>query len=221
MQRPIRILLADDHAIVRAGYRHLLERQTGLEVIAEADNAQDAYRLYRELQPDIFITDISMPGASGLDAIRRILTVAPEACILVFSMHVSPDFAQVALQAGAKGYITKSSSPDVLLRAIPETLAGRRILSPDIAKILAMARMSGKKTPLAELTPREFDLLRMLITSGDIEQIGAALHLSPKTIQNLHYQIKRKLGVSSDIEMTKLALSWGLGDEVNAGASAV
>ena len=101
MQRPIRILLADDHAIVRAGYRHLLERQVGLEVIAEADNTQDAYRLYRELQPDIFITDISMPGASGLDAIRRILTVAPEACILVFSMHVSPDFAQAALQAGA------------------------------------------------------------------------------------------------------------------------
>lgn len=210
MKTLIRILLADDHAIVRAGYRHLLERQPGLEVVAEADNAQDAYLLYRQLQPDIFITDISMPGASGLDAIRRILSTAPEARILVFSMHVSPDFALAALAAGAKGYITKSSSPDVLLRAIPEALAGRQILSPDIAKILALARMSGKKTPLQELTPREFDILRLLIASGDIEQIGAALHLSPKTVQNLHYQIKRKLGVGSDIELTKLALSWGL-----------
>lgn len=211
MPTPIRILLADDHAIVRAGYRHLLERQPGLEVVAEADNAQDAYLLYRQLQPDIFITDISMPGASGLDAIRRILGAAPGACILVFSMHVSPDFALAALEAGAKGYITKSSSPDVLLRAIPEALAGRRILSPDIAKILALARMSGKKTPLQDLTPREFDILRLLIASSDIEEIGAALHLSPKTVQNLHYQIKRKLGVGSDIELTKLALSWGLG----------
>ena len=211
MKTPIRILLADDHAIVRAGYRHLLERQPGFEVVAEADNAQDAYLLYRQLQPDIFITDISMPGASGLDAIRRILSAAPEARILVFSMHVSPDFALAALEAGAKGYITKSSSPDVLLRAIPEALAGRRILSPDIAKILALAKISGKKTPLQELTPREFDILRLLISTGDIEQIGAALHLSPKTVQNLHYQIKRKLGVGSDIELTKLALSWGLG----------
>lgn len=210
MQTPIRILLADDHAIVRAGYRHLLERQPGFDVVGEADNAQDAYLRYRQLQPDIFITDISMPGASGLDAIRRILNTAPDARILVFSMHVSPDFALAALAAGAKGYITKSSSPDVLLRAIPEALAGRQILSPDIAKILALARMSGKKTPLQELTPREFDILRLLIASGDIEQIGTALHLSPKTVQNLHYQIKRKLGVGSDIELTKLALSWGL-----------
>lgn len=211
MKAPIRLLLADDHAIVRAGYRHLLERQPGLEVVGEADNAQDAYLLYRQLQPDVFITDISMPGASGLDAIRRILGGAPAARILVFSMHVSPDFALAALEAGAKGYITKSSSPDVLLRAIPEALAGRRILSPDIARILALARMSGKKTPLQDLTPREFDILRLLISTGDIEQIGAALHVSPKTVQNLHYQIKRKLGVGSDIELTKLALSWGLG----------
>ena len=211
MKTPIRILLADDHAIVRAGYRHLLERQPGFEVVGEVDNAQDAYLLYRQLQPDVFITDISMPGASGLDAIRRILGAAPEARILVFSMHVSPDFALAALDAGAKGYITKSSSPDVLLRAIPEALAGRRILSPDIARILALARLSGKKTPLQDLTPREFDILRLLISTGDSEQIGAALHLSPKTVQNLHYQIKRKLGVGSDIELTKLALSWGLG----------
>lgn len=211
MQPPIRILLADDHAIVRAGYRHLLERQAGLEVVAETDNAQDAYLLYRKLQPDIFITDISMPGPSGLDAIRRVLVVAPEARILVFSMHVSPDFAQAALQAGASGYITKSSSPDVLLRAIPQALAGRQTLSPDIAQILALARLSGEKTPLQKLTPREFDILCMLMSARDAEQIGSALHLSAKTVQNLHYQIKHKLGVGSDIELTKLALSWGLG----------
>lgn len=210
MRASIRILLADDHAIVRAGYRHLIERQSGMKVVGETDNAQDAYLLHRQLQPDIFITDISMPGASGLDAICRILATSAEARILVFSMHVSPDIALAALEAGAKGYITKSSSPDVLLRAIPEALAGRRTLSPDIAKILALARVSDQKTPLQDLTPREFDILRMLISTVEIEQIATTLHLSPKTIQNLHYQIKRKLGVTSDIELTRLAIRWGL-----------
>ena len=189
----------------------MLERQAGFAVVAATDNAQDAYLLHRKLQPDIFITDISMPGASGLDAIRRILNAPPEARILVFSMHVSPDFAQAALQAGAMGYITKSSSPDGLLRAIPEALAGRQTLSPDIAKMLALAKMAGQKSPLQDLTPGEFDLLRRLISTGDIEQIGATLHLSPKTVQNLDYQIKRKLGVSSDTELTKRAIGWGIG----------
>lgn len=211
MTPPVRILLADDHAIVRAGYRHLLERQPGMEVVGEADNAQDAYLLYRELLPDIFITDISMPGPSGLEAILRVLSVDPNARILVFSMHISPDFAQAALKAGVKGYITKSSAPDVLLRAITEALAGRQTLSPDIAQILALAKFSSKQTLLHELTPREFDILCMLMSTSEINQIAVSLHLSQKTVRNLHYQIKRKLGVTSDIELTKLALSWGMG----------
>jgi two-component system, NarL family, invasion response regulator UvrY len=129
---------------------------------------------------------------------------------LVFSMHVSPDLALAALRAGALGYVTKSSPPDVLLRAIADVLAGRNALSPDIAQALALARLSGQRRPLEDLTPREFDVLCMLVSPASEQEIAQRLHLSVKTIHNLHYQIKSKLDVASDIELTRLAISWGL-----------
>jgi DNA-binding NarL/FixJ family response regulator len=208
---PVRLLLADDHAIVRAGYRHLLDRQERYAVVAEAASADEAYALYREHLPDVVITDLSMPGASGLEAIKRILVVDAAARVLVFSMHVSPDFALAALRAGALGYVTKSSPPDVLLRAIADVLARRQVLSPDIAQPLALARLGGRRQLLEELTPREFDVLCMLISPASAHEIAQRLHLSAKTVHNVHYQIKSKLGVDSDIELTRLALSWGLG----------
>ncbi|MDB5976727.1 MAG: DNA-binding response regulator [Nevskia sp.] len=206
----VRLLLADDHAIVRAGYRHLLERQVRIEVVAEAGTAEEAYAQFRLHRPDLVVTDLAMPGASGLEVIQRILRAEAGARVLVFSMHVSPDIALAALRAGALGYVTKSSPPDVLLRAIDEVLAGRQVLSPDIAQALALARLPGQRRPLEELTPREFDVLCMLVSPASVLDIAQRLHLSPKTVQNLHYQIKDKLGVESDIELTRLALSWGL-----------
>lgn len=206
----VRLLLADDHAIVRAGYRHLLERQVRTSVVAEAGTAEEAYAQFRLHRPDLVVTDLAMPGASGLEVIQRILRAEAGARVLVFSMHVSPDIALAALRAGALGYVTKSSPPDVLLRAIDEVLAGRQVLSPDIAQALALARLPGQRRPLEELTPREFDVLCMLVSPASVQDIAQRLHLSPKTVQNLHYQIKDKLGVESDIELTRLALSWGL-----------
>ena len=125
-------------------------------------------------------------------------------------MHLSPDLALAALRAGAAGYVTKSSPPDVLLRAIADVLAGRHVLSPDISQALALARLSGRRRPLEDLTAREFDILCMLVSPASVQEIAQRLHLSIKTIHNLHYQIKNKLGVDSDIELTRLALSWGL-----------
>ena len=206
---PVRLLLVDDHAIVRAGYRHLLERRNGYCVVGEAASAEQAYLQYRRHHPDALIIDVAMPGASGLEAIQRILQSDPGARVLVFSMHVSPDFAMAALRAGALGYVTKSSTPDVLLRAIAEVLQRRQVLSPDIAQALALARLADRR-PLELLTPREFDVLCMLIAPTGAHDIAKRLHLSVKTVQNLHYQIKDKLGVASDIELTRLALSWGL-----------
>ncbi len=206
----VRLLLADDHAIVRAGYRHLLERQDRYVVVAEAQTAAEAYALFQQHRPDVIVTDLTMPGASGLEAIQRILRVDAAARVLVFSMHVSPDFAVAALRAGALGYVTKSSPPDVLLRALADVLAGRRALSPDIAQALALGRMSEHRRPLEQLTPREFDVLCLLVAPVGVPEIAHRLHLSVKTVHNLHYQIKAKLGADSDIELTRLALSWGL-----------
>lgn len=160
MSEPARVglLLADDHAIVRAGYRHLLERQDRYEVVAEAESADEAYVLFRKHRPDLVITDLAMPGSSGLEAIQRILRAEASARVLVFSMHVSPDFAIAALRAGALGYVTKSSPPDVLLRAIAEVLKGNRALSPDIAQALTLSRLTEERRPLQDLTPREFDV---------------------------------------------------------------
>jgi DNA-binding NarL/FixJ family response regulator len=205
-----RLLLVDDHAIVRAGYRHLLERQERFTVIGEAASADEAYAMFRLHRPDVVITDLTMPGSSGLEAIQRILRAEPAARVLVFSMHVSPDLALAALRAGALGYVTKSSPPDVLLRAVADVLAGRNALSPDISQALALARLAGRRRPLEDLTPREFDVLCMLVSPASVHDIAQRLHLSIKTIHNLHYQIKTKLGVDSDIELTRLAMSWGL-----------
>jgi DNA-binding NarL/FixJ family response regulator len=205
-----RLLLVDDHAIVRAGYRHLLERQERFTVIGEASTADEAYAMFRQHRPDVVITDLSMPGSSGLEAIQRILRADAAARVLVFSMHVSPDLALAARRAGALGYVTKSSPPDVLLRAIADVLVGRNALSPDIAQALALARLAGRRRPLEDLTPREFDVLCMLVAPASVHDIAQRLHLSIKTIHNLHYQIKAKLGVDSDIELTRLAMSWGL-----------
>jgi DNA-binding NarL/FixJ family response regulator len=206
----VRLLLADDHAIVRAGYRHLLDRQERFTVIGEAATADEAYALFCQHRPDVVITDLAMPGASGLEAIQHILRADAAARVLVFSMHVSPDFALAALRAGALGYITKSSPPDVLLRAIADVAAGRQVLSPDIAQALALARLPGQRRPLEDLTPREFDVLCMLVAPASVQEIAQRLHLSVKTVHNLHYQIKSKLGVSSDFELARLTMSWGL-----------
>lgn len=203
--RPIKIMLVDDHAIVREGYRALLERQADMQVVAEASDGEEAYHRFKECSPDVVIIDLSMPGQGGLEAIRRIHHRQPNARILVFSMHQNAVFALQATRAGAKGYVTKSSPPEVLLRAVYEVHQGKLALSPDIAQALAVSKLGGEHEALAELSPREFEILRLLVEAQSTEVIATALHLSPKTVANCHYQIKRKLGASTDIELVRLA----------------
>ncbi len=204
--KPIRILLVDDHAIVREGYRSLLEKQPRMRIVGEAENGNQACELARAEMPDVIIMDLSMPGQGGLEAISRIRQRIPEARILVFSMHQRPEFAIQATRAGARGYVSKSSSPEVLIRAVYEVHEGRHALSPDIAQALALSKLGGEHGPLEELTVREFEILRMLVGAQSTEEIARALHISPKTVSNSHYQIKSKLGVATDIELVRLAL---------------
>ncbi|MDD4915487.1 MAG: response regulator transcription factor [Methylococcales bacterium] len=202
----IGILLVDDHAIVREGYRALLAKQPDLQLLAEAEEGMEAYRLFKQCAPDVVVMDISMPGMGGLELISRIKQRCEQARILVFSMHQNPLFALQATRAGALGYVTKSSPPEVLLRAIREVYGHRLYLSDDIARLLALEKIGSERLALETLTAREFEILRLLIEAHGTEEIAQILSISPKTVCNCHYLIKRKLGVTSDIELTRLAI---------------
>lgn len=205
-QQPIRILLVDDHAIVREGYRSLLDKQANMEIIAEASSGEEVYVMFKKSHPNLVVMDLSLPDQSGLETIVRIRKYDPEAVILVFSMHQSPMVAMKATQAGALGYVTKSSSPDLLIRAINDVKKGKLALSPDIAQAIAMEHVGGECSAFKDLTVREFDILRMLVEAKSTSEIADILNISPKTVANCHYLIKRKLGVSTDIELTHLAI---------------
>jgi two-component system, NarL family, invasion response regulator UvrY len=201
-----RVMLADDHAIVREGYRSLLQKQDRLRVVAEAGDGAEAYRVYKESKPDLVIMDISMPGIGGIEAIRRIRQWDGSARILVFTMHQSAAYAVQAIKAGARGFVTKSNPPNALLQAIGEVMAGRIALSPDIDHELAMSRLADEPSAVDTLSPREFEILRMLLAEKSIEDIAETLHISIKTAANTRYHIRAKLGVTSDIGLVRLAL---------------
>lgn len=210
MLEKTRVMLVDDHAIVREGYRRLLESRPDLHIVAEAASAREALEKYREHKPDVLVLDLSLPDMGGVELIRRLLQRDADARILVFSMHREPVYATQALRAGALGYVTKSSAPEVLVNAVHQVAARQSVISPDIAPELALALIDRPREPLADLAPREFEVLRLLLDGCSAEEIGKRLSISPKTVQNTHYQIKSKLGVRSDIELTRLALRLGL-----------
>src|SRR6266851_712792 len=203
-------MLVDDHAIVRQGYRTLLEKQATLQIVAEAGDGADAYRLYQETRPDLVIMDLTLPDVGGIEGIRRILQWDSRARILVFTMHHNAAYAVQAMRAGARGYITKTGAPQALVKAVFDVMQGKIALSADIDHELALSRIADASSVIDELTPREFEILRMLLTGRTVEEIASVLHLSRKTVANTHYLIKNKLGVSSDIALVLIALRHGV-----------
>lgn len=206
----VTVLLVDDHPVVREGYRRLIESRSRFRVVGEADTAAEAYRLYRSLEPEIAVVDLSLPGPGGLDAIRHIRQFHAVAKLLVFTMHQNPAYAVKAFEAGASGYVTKSSDPGELLRALETVLAGGRALSPDISLALAGERLDRGQSPLADLSPRETEILRLIALGLTDEAIAASLCLSLKTVQNNHYRIRAKLSAPTDAGLTHIALAAGL-----------
>ncbi|MDR4308651.1 response regulator transcription factor [Chelatococcus sambhunathii] len=204
------ILLVDDHPVVREGYRRLLERQPGYRVVAEADDAAAAYRAYKAARPDVVVMDLSLPGASGVEAVRHIRQWDRGARVLVFTMHQGATFAMKAFEAGALGYVTKSSAPTELVRAVGEVARGRRAMSEDVARELAVDRLEKPAAALNELGPRETEVLRLVASGMTTERIAALLNLSAKTVQNYHYAIKSKVGAETDAQLVWLALATGL-----------
>jgi two-component system invasion response regulator UvrY len=211
------IMLVDDHAVVREGYRSMLQKQPGLSVVAEASDGVEAYRLYKEIGPDLVIMDLSMPGIGGIEAIRRLKQWDKRAKILVFTMHQNAAFAVQAIRAGASGYVTKTSPPETLVHAVMDALSGKIAISPDIDHELALSHLAGETAAADLLTAREFEVLRMLLAEKTTDEIAEALHLSPKTVANLHSLIKDKLSVGTDIELVRLALRQGILTQIDLG----
>ena len=204
------ILLVDDHPVVREGYRRLLERQPDFRVCAEAGDAQAAYQAYKEFKPDVVIMDIAMPGASGIEAVRHIRQWDRNARILIFSMHLSVAVTLKAFEAGASGFVTKSSGPAELIRAVSTVASGGRVLSPDVSQIMAADRLASSSQIVDELSPRETEILRLLASGMDSEAIADLLRLSPKTVRNHHYAIKAKIGARNDAHLVWLAVGAGV-----------
>jgi two-component system, NarL family, invasion response regulator UvrY len=203
---PIRLMLVDDHAIVRSGFRRMLEQESNLLIVAEADNGERAYALFAKEMPDVVVMDLSMPGMSGFETIRRIVARDPAARILVFSMHEDAMRAERAIQLGARGYVTKSSAPEVLAKAIVEVAAGKLFLSADVAQAIAQSKLAGEDNPLKVLTAREFEIFRLLVAGRGAADIARILNLSAKTVANNRTLINQKLRASGDVELVLLAL---------------
>jgi two-component system invasion response regulator UvrY len=201
----IRVLLVDDHAVVREGYRRLLELQQDMTVVGECPDGEHAWREWRDGAWDVAVIDLALPGLGGLELIARLRQRNTAARLLAFSMHRDPVWATQALRAGALGYVTKSSPPEHLVQALRAVAEGRRMISPDIASEVASALLEPAAHLTQGLSPREFEVLRALVSGRSPRDIAQALHLSLKTVQNMHYQIKAKLGTPSDFELARLA----------------
>lgn len=202
----IRVLLADDHPVVRSGYLRLLDQAGGIQVVAQAGDADAAYAAFVAEPPDVLVTDLSMPAGGGLDLLRRVLLRSSQARVLVFSMHDSAVLVRRALQGGARGFLSKASAPECLVDAVHTVHAGRRYLGPDLPATLLQRSPNDEAERLAELSAREFEIFRLLAQGHSSSDCAQVLKLSPKTIANHQTLIKEKLGVATSAALVHLAI---------------
>lgn len=206
----IGVMLVDDHAVVRMGFRLLLEGSSDIKVVAEADSGEEACRKFPEVRPDVVVMDISMPGIGGLEAIDRILAREPAARILVLSAHEDAMHARRVLKAGAAGYLTKRSAAEALMQAIRQVHQGKTFLEPEIAQQMAVQQVNGDRNPLDMLSEKEFKVFLALAKGQSVAEIAEVMSLSPRTIGTHLYNIKQKLGASNSAELAIIAIRAGL-----------
>lgn len=206
---PVRVMLVDDHALVRKGFCMLLA-DARIDVAAEADSGEQACQRYAEVQPDVVVMDLSMPGMGGLEATRRLLAHHPNARVLTLSAHEDLAHPRRMLQAGALGYLTKRSATEALIAAVRAVARGERFVDAATAQALAVAQFDGTGHPAEMLSAREFSVFLRLAQGTTVAQIAAALSLSLSTVGSHLYRIKQKLGVSNQAALTLVALRWGL-----------
>jgi two-component system, NarL family, invasion response regulator UvrY len=207
----IKVLLVDDHAVVRTGFRLLLQSIADVSVVAEAESGEAACKLYPELKPDVVVMDIAMPGMGGLEALRRIRARHPEARVLTLSAHDDPMHARRSFQEGALGFLSKRSAPEALVDAVASVAAGRRYLDAALAQKLALAEFDGgAKSPIEQLSEREFEVFVRLAGGSTVQRIAQDLKLSASTVGTHLYNIKQKLQVENQSELTLIAIRYGL-----------
>ncbi|MDY0057395.1 MAG: response regulator transcription factor [Methyloversatilis sp.] len=207
---PIKVMLVDDHAVVRMGFKLLLAACEDIEVIGEADSGEVAYQRYAELKPDVIVMDLSMPGMGGIEAVRRLTARDKGVRILALSAHEDTAHPKRVLKAGATGYLSKRGAPEALIDAVRTVAAGRMYLDAEIAQKLAMQDVTGTQNPVEALSEREFEVFIHLARGQSVNQIAETLHLSTSTVGTHLYNVKQKLGASNQAELTLIALRNGL-----------
>lgn len=207
----IKVLLVDDHELVRLGIKRLLQDVSGMKVVGESATGEEAIRLAKTLIPDVVLMDVQMPGIGGLEATRKMIRHNPDLKVLALTVCDDEPYPSRLLQAGAAGYITKGCDPDEMIRAIRTVHAGQRYISSGIAQQLALKRFTkDEDSPLDILSERELQIMLMITSGQKVQEISDKLCLSPKTVNSYRYRIFEKLGINSDVELTLLAIRLSL-----------
>jgi len=203
--------MVDDHDIVRTGITHILEDESGIEIVGEASDGESGLRLVREHKPDVVMMDVNMPGLGGLEATRRIHRSMPSSKVIILTVHAEAPFPNHLLDAGASGYLTKGCASDELVKAIRTVHQGQRYIGRDIAQQLALSLLPGAENcPFDDLTAREMEVALMLVQGIEVGRIADTLALSPKTVSTYKYRIYEKLDVKNDVALTHMAIRYGM-----------
>ena len=209
----IKVLLVDDHELVRMGIRSLLEDVTGIDVVGEASSGEEAVQMVKKLHPHVVLMDVKMPGMGGLEAIKRILRVDETTKVLAVTVYGEEPYPSRVLQAGAVGYLTKGADMQEMVQAIKTVSAGKRYISPEVAQQLALKHLNDEKdSPFDGLSEREMQVMIMITSGQKVQEISDQLCLSPKTVNSYRYRLFEKLNINSDVELTHLAIRHNLID---------
>lgn len=206
-----KLMIVEDHDLVRTGLRNILEGVAGLELVAEAANGEDAIVLARQHRPDVILMDVGLPGLSGLETTERILKTQPDIRIIILTAFTEPPLPARLLDIGASGYLTKACDARELIVAVKAVSRGERYIGSEIAQQLALSLLPGTpQSPFQELTARELEVMMMLTQGMKMNAIAEVINVSPKTIATYKYRIYDKVGVNSEVELLRLALRYGL-----------
>lgn len=217
----IGVLLVDDHKLIRTGIKLMLDKTADIRVLGEASSGEEAVERARALKPQVILMDVSMPGIGGLEATRKLAMSLPDAKVIVLSAQTAEPFPMRLMEAGASGYLTKDTAEDEIVTAIRRVHAGERYIAAEIARQLALQAVNRTAgSPFDQLSQREMQVMIMATKGHSVQEISDKLHLSPKTVSTYRSRLFEKLGVANDVELTRLALRYGVIEEQSGGTGA-